>query len=237
MQLNLFGKPIQLSLNGLNVSRRLEYALLCRYLDLQNQEILLDVACGDGYWSAKFASRAKRVFGFDYNRMRLLQAKRRPVTFGGLVGCDAHFLPFKEASFSAAVGVCVLEHFADDLKALQELCRTLKPGAKLALTVDSFSYPGITDADRLRHARNFSVKHWYRRETLHPLLEQAGFEVLKSVYLLKTPLTAMIYQLHMASFKLAYLLFPIVYPLSWISERLATHDNYGYKMAVLVKKR
>ncbi|HDH57928.1 MAG TPA: class I SAM-dependent methyltransferase, partial [Bacteroidetes bacterium] len=139
MELKIFGRAIHIPLNGLNVSRRLEFRLLMRYLDLDGEERLLDVACGDGYWSNRMTSRAAAVVGFDFNQNRLRQARKLAKFLSGAIRCDAHDLPIKSAAFDCSVGICVLEHFKDDLKALRELRRVLKPGGKLALTVDSFT--------------------------------------------------------------------------------------------------
>jgi ubiquinone/menaquinone biosynthesis C-methylase UbiE len=233
MEFKLLNKPIHISLNGFNVSRRLEYHTLMRFLELKGKERLLDVACGDGFWTMRMAQFAGEVVGFDFNRTRLLQAKALSNgAIGGLIGCDAHRLPFRQSSFDAAVGICVLEHFHDDLLALQELRRVLKPGGRLALTVDSFSLPDITDAERARHAKNFSVEHWYRIETLQPLLEKAGFKVKHWHYMLKSPAAVAAYRGALKSNKLGYLLFPIAYPISVLGEALSKNNQCGYKLAI-----
>jgi SAM-dependent methyltransferase len=179
------------------------------------------------------AQFAREVVGFDFNRTRLLQAKEQSHgAIGGLIGCDAHRLPFRAGSFDAAVGICVLEHFHDDLVALQELRRVLKIGGKLALTVDSFSLPDITEAERARHAKNFSVEHWYRIETLQPLLEKAGFKVVDWHYMLKSPAAIAVYRAALKSNKLAYLTFPLAYPISVLGEALSKNNQCGYKLAI-----
>lgn len=136
VQIKLLNKNIYIPLNGLNVSRRMEFSILIRYLRLSGNERVLDVACGDGYWTSRLAGRSDAVVGFDYNRNRLVQASRLYPEICGLICSDAHFLPFRSGVFDAVVGICVLEHFRDDVRALTELRRVSKPGARLALTVD-----------------------------------------------------------------------------------------------------
>jgi SAM-dependent methyltransferase len=233
MEFKLLNKSVHIPLNGFNVSRRLEYHTLMRFLKLKGQERLLDVACGDGFWTMRMAPFVRKVVGFDFNRARLLQAKEKSRgVIGGLIGCDAHRLPFRQGSFDAAVGICVLEHFHDDLLALQELRRVLKTGGRLALTVDSFSLPDITEAEKARHAKNFFVEHWYRIETLQPLLEKAGFKVVQWHYMLKSPVSIAVYRVALKSNKLGYLLFPIAYPLSALGEALSKNNQCGYKLAI-----
>jgi len=209
----------------------MEYNTLIRYLNLQGHERVLDVACGDGYWTSRLAYLAGEVVGFDFNRDRLKQAKRMNGGFFGLIGCDAHYLPFKDRQFDAAIGICVLEHFENDYQALSELRRVLKPGGKLVMTVDSFSLPDITEKDRARHAAKFTVYHWYRNGDLHDLLRKAGFDVVQSTYLLRSPLAASVYRRTLMSPKLSYLLYPFTYPLCLTSERFSRNTECGYKMA------
>lgn len=232
MEFRLLNKPVYIPLNGLNVSRRLEFQILKRYLNLKGHERLLDVACGDGYWTTRLAPLAREVIGFDFNRNRLLQARRQGPDIAGLVGCDAHCLPFRTGSFDAAIGICVLEHFRDDLQALKELRRVLKPGGKLALTVDSFSLPDIGPKEKARHAKAFSVVHWYRIPDLRGVLNQAGFKVNQWSYLLKSPAAVATYRASLQNPKLGYLLFPITYPLSLLGEAISRNQVCGYKLAV-----
>ncbi|MCX6639767.1 MAG: class I SAM-dependent methyltransferase [bacterium] len=237
MVISLFGKEIHIPLNGLNVSRRLEFNLLMRYLNLQGKGLLLDVACGDGFWTAKMIPKAVGVVGFDYNFNRLRQARKLADGLLGAIRSDAHVLPFQSGSFDHAVGICVLEHFDDDVQVLSELRRVLKPGGSLALTVDSFSYPGISTAEREKHAKKFSVVHLYQIDSLREKLTEAGFEIAQWTYMLRTPISAGLYLQALRIPKLAYFLYPVAYPLSRLAERSSTNQTNGYKLAVLAKAR
>lgn len=55
------------------------------------------------------------------------------------VKADIHQLPFADNTFDAVLCNHVLEHVADDIKALQELKRVLKPGGWAILQVPFFS--------------------------------------------------------------------------------------------------
>ena len=232
MERTIFGKTIHIPLNGLYVSRRLEFNLLMKYLNLRGDETLLDIACGDGYWTAKMKPRVQKVFGFDYNHKRLQQARKLVHDFGG-IRCNAHVLPYKDAAFDCAIGICILEHFEDDVKALREIRRTMKPGGRLALTVDSFSYPGLTEEEKDKHAKKFSVIHLYKIEDLRKKLEKAGFELTDWSYLLRTRISSFLYLRALRFPRLAYFLYPISYPLSLWSEQHSKNLSCGYKLAVL----
>jgi ubiquinone/menaquinone biosynthesis C-methylase UbiE len=235
LEIRLPKKTVYIPLNGLNVSRRMEFSILRRYLGLTGRERILDVACGDGYWTSRFARQAKFAAGYDYNMKRLQQAARLYADIQGLACSDAHFLPFADGAFDAIVGVCVLEHFQDDLKALRELRRVSKRGARLALTVDSFSLPGITAQEKARHAETYNVHHWYRSADLTRVLDEAGYRVLEHRYLLKAPLSAALYRLAQKTPHFAYALFPVSYPLSLLADRMQKADENGFKLAVLAQ--
>ena len=56
----------------------------------------------------------------------------------GVVCGDATQLPFADGSFDGVVASEVLEHVPDDVGALAELVRVLRPGGALAITVPSW---------------------------------------------------------------------------------------------------
>lgn len=235
MEIKFFGKKVHIPLNGLHVSRRLEFNLLRRYLNPQGDERVLDVACGDGFWTARLIPKVAGVVGFDLNAHRLRQALELAPDMQGAIRCDAHHLPFKNNAFDCTLGICVLEHFEDDVGALRELHRVTKPGGKIAISVDSFSYPGLSEAEKKKHAQKFSVVHHYLIEDLTLKMQAAGFQVTQWSYLLRSPISAAFYQLTLKAPKLSYFLYPITYPLSLCSERLSKNQSNGYKLAVAAR--
>jgi ubiquinone/menaquinone biosynthesis C-methylase UbiE len=51
---------------------------------------------------------------------------------------DALDMPFPDSSFDRVIAAEVLEHIPDDLSAMREIVRVLKPGGQAAITVPSF---------------------------------------------------------------------------------------------------
>lgn len=81
-----------------------------------------------------------------------------------------------------------LEHFGDDLKALREMNRVLKPHGRLILTADSFTAP-IGAKTREKHKLVSHVVNFYTEATLKERFERTGFELARSRYLLSTATT------------------------------------------------
>jgi 2-polyprenyl-6-hydroxyphenyl methylase/3-demethylubiquinone-9 3-methyltransferase len=99
---------------------------------------ILDLGCGKGRFARILAARGAQVIGLDVSAAMLAAARQ--------VGLDcvrgsARRLPFREASFDAAIAVEVFEHL--EPSALGDVCdelrRVLRPGGTFVL-VDKSSY-------------------------------------------------------------------------------------------------
>ena len=112
-----------------------------------------------------------------------------------LVQGDAMALPFEDDSFDHVVCSEVLEHLADDLKAVRELYRVLKPGGTLVVTVPNADFPLAWDPPnwiikRLSGRHLGGERPWsgiwyghlrlYSDDSLRQLISQAGFEIDQS---------------------------------------------------------
>jgi ubiquinone/menaquinone biosynthesis C-methylase UbiE len=99
---------------------------------------LLDVPCGFGRHSVPLARAGYRVVGVDRSESLLAEARRRA---GGerwpkLSHADYRELPFGDASFDGAINLFTsLGYLGDeqDTKALAEIGRVLRPGARLVI--------------------------------------------------------------------------------------------------------
>ena len=83
--------------------------------------------------------------------------------------CDASRLLFDDADFDLAVAIESFEHIENNTQAMQEVARTLKPGAWLVITTPThWTWP----FEFGRHG-----PHYYDRAALTKLLEDSGFEI------------------------------------------------------------
>lgn len=125
--------------------------LTVRYekLGLRPGDLFLDAGAGFGRHAFEAARLGARVVALDYAADEVVGTR---ATFGGMVDAgeitldrfvgvlrgDATKLPFADATFDRVVTSEVLEHIQNDVGAIGELARVLKPGGTLGVTVPSW---------------------------------------------------------------------------------------------------
>ncbi|MEJ2745750.1 MAG: class I SAM-dependent methyltransferase, partial [bacterium] len=122
---------------------------LLGYLDIRDDETILDCGCGEGFYSMAISELYNAdVTAFDWDASLLKMAsgwirKKERIRFAS--GDIARGLPFKDGSFDKIVFSEVLEHLNDDRHALLEVSRVLKRGGVVGLTVPNCNYPLLWD--------------------------------------------------------------------------------------------
>ena len=125
--------------------------LTVRYeqLGLQPGELVLDAGAGFGRHAFEAARCGARVVALDYAHDELVGTR---ATFGGMIDAgeipadrfvavlraDATRLPFADGAFDRVITSEVLEHIQDDVGAIAEFQRVLRPGGAIAVTVPSW---------------------------------------------------------------------------------------------------
>jgi demethylmenaquinone methyltransferase / 2-methoxy-6-polyprenyl-1,4-benzoquinol methylase len=103
--------------------------------------VVLDVACGTGDLTIELSrDAAAKVMGTDFCRPMLAIAKQKAgqTVF---IEADALRLPFADSTFDALTIAFGLRNLANVRSGLNELCRILKPGGRLAIL--EFSDPSV----------------------------------------------------------------------------------------------
>jgi SAM-dependent methyltransferase len=139
---------------------------------------VLDIGCSTGYLLEDLheAYPGASLIGIDLVAAGLLKA-HRAAPAARLLQADACALPLADASVDAVVSANLLEHVPDDVRALREIARVLRPGRRAVLVVPAG--PRTYDYyDRfLGHERR------YARGELASKCRGAGFEVMEDVHI------------------------------------------------------
>ncbi len=120
-------------------------------LGVQPGDLVLDAGAGFGRHAFELARLGANVVALDYAAEEVLTTRG---TFGAMVEAgemdearyvgalqgDATRLPFRDGSFDRVITSEVLEHIQDDVAAIGELVRVLRPGGTFAATVPTW-YP------------------------------------------------------------------------------------------------
>jgi SAM-dependent methyltransferase len=118
-------------------------------LGVREGTVLLDAGAGFGRHAFEAARRGARVVALDYAADEVVTTRN---TFGAMADAgeipaerfvaslrgDATRLPFGDGAFDVVMTSEVLEHIQDDVAAIRELVRVLKPGGMLGATVPAW---------------------------------------------------------------------------------------------------
>ena len=120
-----------------------------KQLGLTPGDLVLDAGAGFGRHAFEIARLGGRIVALDYadEEVRMTRA-----TFGAMIEVedieadryvgalrgDATKLPFADNTFDRVITSEVLEHIQDDVAAIAELARVVRPGGTLACTVPSW---------------------------------------------------------------------------------------------------
>ena len=159
---------------------------------------LVDFGCGNGAQTLLFAGDFDRLTGVDVSE-EFLKEFRLEIAARGLedrmkaVAAGGGPIPLPDGSADVVTCFTVLEHVPDEMAALREMHRILRPGGKLIITVPNrwwvFETHGA-DLPLLPWNRVPLVSWWpkklhdrwarariYRRREIEELLVQSGFNI------------------------------------------------------------
>jgi len=154
-------------------------------LDVRLGATLLDVGCGAGndvQDLAKLVGPSGRVVGIDSSATMIQQARARtaeaqlPVEF---VQGDAYQLPFEERTFDGCQSSRAFKHLAEPERALAEMVRVARPGARIVVAEADFDLVFVDIPDRslarkMIHLACDRVRQGWMGRQLPTLFREAG---------------------------------------------------------------
>ncbi len=134
---------------------------------------ILDYGCGTGGNTPAYASFGA-VVGIEPDPAAVRLARER----GGAQYCrtSGTELPFRRAVFDAVVASDVLEHIEDDLAAVSEIARVLRPGGAAIISVPAHQWLFSEHDAALHHFRRYS------KAALRDVLERGGLRIRRLSY-------------------------------------------------------
>ena len=158
--------------------------------------MVLDVPCGQGFYlhRYRYVEPLCTAVGVELDPDVLDRGRQAVARLGvPLANASIYALPFCADSFDAAICSEVLEHLEDDVAALREVRRVLRPGGTVAITVPNANYPFWWDpinktleALTGRHIRRGPFagiwaghRRLYTRDLLRRAVVEAGLEIVE----------------------------------------------------------
>jgi len=155
--------------------RRKLFGQIIRRLPLERGAPVLDVGTSTG-------TNLRLLRDLGFHSVVGLDASEDAIAFCAAKGLgrvrlgDVTRMPFENAEFSLVLATDIIEHVDDDLAALSEIYRVLRPGGSVLITVPAFmSLWGLQD-DVSRHKRR------YRKSQLLERIRSCGFVPIDAFY-------------------------------------------------------
>jgi len=181
--------------------RAIELNLLSK-LDYQHNSSILDLGCGNGYFSHVLVKdkNLKIEAGIDISRKAISKARKlneKRQTYKTLMAANAGNLPYEKKSFSTVFSNCAIEHIPNLEDVLSEVYRVLKDNGRFIFTVPSphfgrysyiysfFEKRGLSKiAKRYINHVNKKLAHYncFEPETWKRCLKLAGLELVEYKY-------------------------------------------------------
>lgn len=161
-----------------------EYELAAELLELGPGDVMLDLACGPGNFTRRFAHEVGSqglAVGLDGSASMLNRAVSEASNQGtrsiAFVRAEATTLPFVDDAFDALCCFAALHMFPDPLASLDEIARVIKPDGRIALLT---SLVGGRLHDPVSHlVGRVSGMRMFGADELRGELETRGFTVVE----------------------------------------------------------
>ena len=139
---------------------------------IEKTDSVLDLACGKGGGTEIISDYAKEVYGIDYDKKYIINAKLKfsKPNLKFILGSDELLEEFEER-FDKVISTHTMEHVSDDQLFLKRIRNSLKPNGKLILEVPRLCPYPIGKPLWPDHKRE------YEKDSLEKLIRKVGFEI------------------------------------------------------------
>jgi len=165
-------------------SQRRRAEVTAHLLQLQQDDSILDVGCGDGYQLNYIVGQTQSIIGIDISLKKLKVAKKR-VSGVDYVCASSENLPFQHRIFSKVMCLELLEHLPNPAKTLKEIERVLKNVGILIVSVPYEEHITFIQSTSGKLTPLYGHLHSFNKQKLASLLPN-NFAILHQVYICNT---------------------------------------------------
>jgi len=168
----------------------------------------LEIGSGLGDLAAEVAAAGSAITVSEAEPGRLHSLRRRFDDDRNVTVRELRVPIRDDAAYSAVLAVNVLEHIADDVSALRDLARLLRPGGSVVLFVPAFEFAMSRFDREIGHHRR------YTKRSLTAALRAAGYDVVAAHYVNAVGLLAWVVVMRLLRQR------PGAGPVLWVFDRL-----------------
>jgi ubiquinone/menaquinone biosynthesis C-methylase UbiE len=127
--------PYATRLAALHAALTHDFRAIVRRVPIVDRHSVIDVGCGDGFFTNLLAESRAELIGIDASEAFLRQARRTTANNNSvrLVEGDARHLPFDDASVDVVWSAHSMHSYPDVRQCLREFHRVLRPGGAVAV--------------------------------------------------------------------------------------------------------
>lgn len=153
------------------------YDNVAKVLELQPDDDLLEIACGNGHFIKNYASHVRSVTGLDLSELsiKLATKKNRHRVASGtaeFVQGDATKLPWEDNKFSVTTAMASFMMFPEPLASLKEMNRVLRPGGRTVIGIEWNAEDG---KDHSKDIQKYGMAQLYTEGDAREMMINAGF--------------------------------------------------------------
>jgi SAM-dependent methyltransferase len=146
---------------------------------------VLDAGCGPGTYHPELAARRVHVVGIDLFGGMVRDARGRSVRRHDdvrLARATVERIPFRDASFDRIMCNHMLYHVPDQLAALREFRRVVRPGGRVVLATNAADNMALLDALHRRACADFGLAPLVETEPMRFRFDDASVALVRTVF-------------------------------------------------------